>query len=347
MPWWLVMWARRAIIVSTPYCGYGIVGCAGPVVDDGKSQTVRLCPSVRFCCPRGKRTKKCDQTNSHDSPPARLSQSRHLCHIIKSIIANQRRHCIAMFTTNTSIMDSLCLHGGDTCDAGNPFDINSTSINSTLLLLCSYPARVAMLILSASFIIFANLVIKHNQDLRKKINSQQWFLIQMLMHPVIVGGTVYMANITGNEWWGLLGLPFIFTLELNLWILQSYHLECFWSFSSLHTYTTPDHCLHAWVVLVSRTIHNLLLLIVYCTHMLGACILWAHLTTWRYWESKNSSGSTWFRLCFLRHSGGAHCGRAWKKLHSQLFSHYLLDRFFNTAGVGVSTSTFDTAVDIL
>jgi len=115
-----------------------------------------------------------------------------------------------MFTTNTSIMDSLCLHGGDTCDAGNPFDINSTSINSTLLLLCSYPAWVAMLILSASFIIFANLVIKHNQDLRKKINSQQWFLIQMLMHPVIVGGTVYMANITGNEWWGLLGLPFIF-----------------------------------------------------------------------------------------------------------------------------------------
>lgn len=76
-----------------------------------------------------------------------------------------------MFTTNTSIMDSLCLHGGDTCDAGNPFDINSTSINSTLLLLCSYPARVAMLILSASFIIFANLLEEEDQ------------LTRMVSHP--------------------------------------------------------------------------------------------------------------------------------------------------------------------
>jgi hypothetical protein len=67
-----------------------------------------------------------------------------------------------------------------------------------------------MLLFSVAFVIFANTVIKHNQDLRKRINSREWFGIQMLMHPVIVGGTVYMANVTGNEWWGLVGLPFIF-----------------------------------------------------------------------------------------------------------------------------------------
>ena len=71
-------------------------------------------------------------------------------------------------------------------------------------------ARAAMLLLSLAFIIFANKVIMHNQDFRKKINAQGWFGTQLLLHPVIVGGSVYLANITGNEWWGLVGLPFIF-----------------------------------------------------------------------------------------------------------------------------------------
>lgn len=71
-------------------------------------------------------------------------------------------------------------------------------------------ARAAMLLLSSAFIIFANKVIMRNQDLRKKINAQGWFGMQLLLHPVIVGGSVYLANITGNEWWGLVGLPFIF-----------------------------------------------------------------------------------------------------------------------------------------
>ena len=107
-------------------------------------------------------------------------------------------------------MDSLACLQGDACANNLPLerDFHSTSVKPTIL--TSHPARVAMLIFSSALVIFANTVIKHKQDLRKKINAQVWFRISMLLHPVIVGATVYLANITGNEWWGLVGLPFIF-----------------------------------------------------------------------------------------------------------------------------------------
>jgi len=133
------------------------------------------------------------------------------------------------------MMDKFCLNGGACDSAGNVLDFNSTSVNSTIL--SSHPARVAMLLLSAAFIIFTNTVIKHNQDLRKEINAQEWFWIQMLMHPVIVGGTVYMANITGNEWWGLVGLPFIFNFgaePMDMSKLQPKVLAIFQIFAYIH-----------------------------------------------------------------------------------------------------------------
>lgn len=67
-----------------------------------------------------------------------------------------------------------------------------------------------MLLFALAHIIFTNKVILHNQELRKRINSQPWFGVQLLLHPVIVGMTVYLANITGNEWWALVGIPFVF-----------------------------------------------------------------------------------------------------------------------------------------
>jgi len=69
---------------------------------------------------------------------------------------------------------------------------------------------MAMILFAIAHIIFTHKVIFYNQELRKKINGQTWFGIQLLLHPLIVGGTVYLANITGNEWYSLLGLPFIF-----------------------------------------------------------------------------------------------------------------------------------------
>lgn len=94
---------------------------------------------------------------------------------------------------------------GDSC-ASNLSGMDLPFVKSISLI----SARLAMLLVSLAFIIFANKVILYNQDLRKKINAQGWFGTQLLLHPVIVGGSVYLANITGNEWWGLVGLPFIF-----------------------------------------------------------------------------------------------------------------------------------------
>ena len=95
---------------------------------------------------------------------------------------------------------------GDSFCSGNHF----TAVTSNSTLLTAYPARLGMILLAIAHIIFTQRVILHNQELRKKINTYSWFVIQLILHPVIVGGTVYLANVTRNEWWGVLALPFVF-----------------------------------------------------------------------------------------------------------------------------------------
>ena len=59
--------------------------------------------------------------------------------------------------------------------SANGSDILLSTANSNSTLLSSHPARIAMLLFALAHIIFTNKVILHNQELRKRINSQPWF----------------------------------------------------------------------------------------------------------------------------------------------------------------------------
>lgn len=123
-------------------------------------------------------------------------------YLIKSISSTTRIPTNTLNTTHPirKIMDNnnlQCL--GDSFCSGNHF----TTVTSNSTLLTAYLARLGMILFAIAHIIFTQRVIK-------KINTYSWFVIQLILHPAIVGGRVYLANVTRNEWWGVLALPFVF-----------------------------------------------------------------------------------------------------------------------------------------
>lgn len=104
---------------------------------------------------------------------------------------------------------SSCIDSGATIKVGKILFNNPASPGEGALVIL-HPARIMMILSAVTFIVFTQRIIKHNQTLRRKINAHKLFAVQLLLHPILIGGCVGFANVTGNEWWGLLALPFIF-----------------------------------------------------------------------------------------------------------------------------------------
>lgn len=106
--------------------------------------------------------------------------------------------------------------------SANGSDVLLSAANSNSTLLSSHPARIAMLLFALAHIIFTNKVILHNQELRKRINSQPWFGVQLLLHPVIVGMTVSSQISQVMNGGHLLGFHLYLTSAPSQWICRSY-----------------------------------------------------------------------------------------------------------------------------
>lgn len=71
-------------------------------------------------------------------------------------------------------------------------------------------AQCAVVLWALVFLYIAERVIKFDLSLRQKLTHQTWYRIQILVHPIFVGGSIFLANSTGNDLYGLLGVPFVF-----------------------------------------------------------------------------------------------------------------------------------------
>jgi len=77
----------------------------------------------------------------------------------------------------------------------------------------------------------------------------QWWRIQNLVHPLFIGLSIYLSNSTGNELYGLIGIPFVFNWGAEPFAAEDY-CEGTWLVSSiyLHHFGPILACLNPFVI---------------------------------------------------------------------------------------------------